>query len=309
MNTMTMSQSTVFADPIHDRSQDADGWRVLAAGLSYAKAIFADRLVSAYAIGSLAHGGFAPAVSDVDLALILDCVRGEDELLMQRIRERVMRELSTPLSQRLSLFWASWSDLRTQADVGRFPLVDRTDLVAHGVCVSGPDHRADLGFPVGSLIKEELLVECACFMLHKLASPERIRLLKQPQQLVQLGCRDVTKIVLYPARLLCTASTGRCAANSEVVTEALGFDDPELKLVRAALRWRTAGRLDSEPKASARLAAGLLPLYCRLVRTYRLMLAELRHGALVQQLDRWYCALIADSFKPSRASAPMNRMA
>jgi hypothetical protein len=283
--------------PSHQWLWDVDGWGVLAAGLFHAKSILGDRVVSAYAIGSLAHGGFAPAVSDVDLALIVDRVEREDELLMQCIRERVMHELSTPLSQRLSLFWASWDDLRTQADVGRFPLVDRTDLVAHGICVSGPDHRSSLSFPDGSLIREEVLLECACFMLEKLASPERTWLLKQPGQLAHLSCREVTRIVLYPPRLLCTVSTGRCASNSEAASEALGFDDAERELVRAALRWRATGRLDCEAETSALLGAGLLPLYRRLVRTYRFTLAELGHAPLVLQLDRWYSALVADGAK------------
>jgi hypothetical protein len=284
-------------DPGRRYLHDADGWEVLAAGLSHAKALLGDRIVSAYAIGSLAHGGFAPAVSDVDLALILDNVASEDELLMQCVRRRVVHEISTPLAQRLSLFWASWDDLRTQADCGRFPLVDRTDLMAHGICVSGPDYRPSVSFPDAELIKEEVLVECACFMLAKFASPDHTWLLKQPRRLVQLGCREVTKTVLYPARLLRTISTGRCASNSEVEQEALAFDEAELELVKAGLRWRTTGQLDAESETTARLAAGLLPLYRRLARTYRLTLMELGHAALVARLDRWYCALLADAPK------------
>ncbi len=33
--------------------------------------VLGPRLVAAYALGSLAHGGFSPLVSDVDLGLVL----------------------------------------------------------------------------------------------------------------------------------------------------------------------------------------------------------------------------------------------
>ena len=45
---------------------------------AYAEAL-GDRLVAGYALGSLAHGGFSPLVSDVDLGLILaDPLRAGD---------------------------------------------------------------------------------------------------------------------------------------------------------------------------------------------------------------------------------------
>ncbi|MGH8141431.1 MAG: hypothetical protein ACREU2_02755 [Steroidobacteraceae bacterium] len=46
------------------RSHERDRWEVMHAGLEQAVAALGDRIVAAYAIGSLAHGGFAPAVSD-----------------------------------------------------------------------------------------------------------------------------------------------------------------------------------------------------------------------------------------------------
>jgi hypothetical protein len=38
---------------------------------------FTRRLIAGYALGSLAHGGFSPLVSDVDLGLILEDPVGE----------------------------------------------------------------------------------------------------------------------------------------------------------------------------------------------------------------------------------------
>ena len=45
---------------------------VLARAVSAYQAALGSRLIAAYALGSLAHGGFSPLVSDVDLGLILD---------------------------------------------------------------------------------------------------------------------------------------------------------------------------------------------------------------------------------------------
>src|ERR1700748_2401218 len=66
-----------------------------------------DRLLSAYAIGSLAHGGFAPAVSDVDLALLTAEV---DD--MPAVVEEIEDELSGTweLGSRLSIFHAPWAE-------------------------------------------------------------------------------------------------------------------------------------------------------------------------------------------------------
>ena len=47
------------------------GEAVLAQALAAYRAALGSRLVAAYALGSLAHGGFSPLVSDVDLGLIL----------------------------------------------------------------------------------------------------------------------------------------------------------------------------------------------------------------------------------------------
>lgn len=45
-----------------------DGNGVLADAVAAYRVVLGDRLVAAYALGSLAHGGFSELVSDVDLA-------------------------------------------------------------------------------------------------------------------------------------------------------------------------------------------------------------------------------------------------
>ena len=50
----------------------AQGEELLAATIDLAQQKWRNRLVAAYAQGSLAHGGFRPLVSDIDIGLVLD---------------------------------------------------------------------------------------------------------------------------------------------------------------------------------------------------------------------------------------------
>ena len=69
-------------------AEDA-GWDVITAGVQRAQSLLGTRLLAAYALGSLAQGGFAPEVSDVDLALIVGSMRTDPEPICRAIRERV----------------------------------------------------------------------------------------------------------------------------------------------------------------------------------------------------------------------------
>lgn len=92
-----------MADAHLTRSAGED---VLAAAVELARQTWRDRLLAAYALGSLAHGGFS-AVSDVDIALVLD-----DPLLAtdgERAAELAnsIKASNKPFADRLSVFWGS----------------------------------------------------------------------------------------------------------------------------------------------------------------------------------------------------------
>src|SRR5579884_724796 len=63
------SQSSPAPPPPED---EALGWEIAEAACRHAVRVFGHRLVAVYALGSLAHGGFAPASSDVDVAISVD---------------------------------------------------------------------------------------------------------------------------------------------------------------------------------------------------------------------------------------------
>jgi len=54
-----------------EQPDPGDGEAVLADAVAALAAAFGPRLLAVYALGSLAHGGFRPLVSDVDVAAIL----------------------------------------------------------------------------------------------------------------------------------------------------------------------------------------------------------------------------------------------
>ena len=83
------------------------------------------RLLGAYLVGSLAHGGFNRRYSDIDMALIADGGLNDDDLGATRAAAVA---LSPGLAPKLSIFWAD-----RKFTVGRFPPLDRADLIDHAV--------------------------------------------------------------------------------------------------------------------------------------------------------------------------------
>jgi len=229
--------------PTHDA--DAVGNRVLDAAAAVAGERFHGRLASAYAIGSLAHGGFSPAVSDVDVAFILEGpLLPADAAAVEDVKRRVVA-LELPLAERLSIFWASPESLRDERLGGRFPPLDRLDLLRHGRLLAGGETRE--GIPAPS--RRDLVVGTVPFalqILHK-EVPQVI----DPALLVQRGMRHVTKRVLFPVRFLYTAQTGDAGRVEAAVEHYQRSGAPGAALAVEALRWRI------EPPAEG---ADVLPL-------------------------------------------------
>ena len=70
-----MADPSAAQDPRRACDQQPDthqGEVVLVRAVTAYRAVLGSRLIAGYALGSLAHGGFSPLVSDVDLGLILE---------------------------------------------------------------------------------------------------------------------------------------------------------------------------------------------------------------------------------------------
>ena len=173
------------------------------------EAALGDRLVAAYALGSLAHGGFSPLVSDLDLGLVLrDPPLAGDRGAIERVAAG-LAAADPDRHGRLSVFWGTRASLSGQGGDARFPPVDRLDLLHDGLLLSGEDTREGLPEPRRS----ELLAGGAEFALALLAGDETLALLHRADLLPAHGTRRLTKLVLFPVRFLYTAETGLVGAN------------------------------------------------------------------------------------------------
>lgn len=215
---------------------EADGEEVLRAAVHAAVELLGEDLDAAFAIGSLAHGGFAPLVSDVDLALVLRTVSSESDSRIARIAEQV--RTGGPMAQRLSVFWSDWAGVRGEGQpAGRLPQVDRLDLMDSGRLLYGTDRR-DGGTLPGH---DELVLDAARFAATRF-DQAYLESLLVPEQLLSRGVRPVTKAVLFPVRFLYTLHTGKLGLNEHAATWYRGR--PSEPLVSAALRWRLDGLTD-----------------------------------------------------------------
>jgi hypothetical protein len=304
------TQAPAGRDPEDAGTQLADtqlGEIVLARAVAAYRAALGSRLIAAYALGSLAHGGFSPLVSDVDLGLILDDpLRAKDRLTIRAVARSVQAGGSA-LDQRLSVFWGTPSTLRGQRPGGRFPPLDRLDLIEYGRLLTGRDVRAAAVRPSDA----ELLVAGAEFALGylgakrmglpdlfrawaRLRSPDGNALdeIRTPSQLVARGPRRVTKIVLFPVRFLFTADTGRVGTNALAAEHYLASVDPPAgALVAAALAWRREWPADDE--ATGLLSRELIPLYVQYLEDHIARLQAINCFRLAGSFRRWQDRLVA----------------
>lgn len=259
---------------------------VLADVIDVAAETLGDRLLAGYALGSLAHGGFAPAVSDVDVALILaDPPGGDDAALIQRIGDTV-RAVGSPLHSRVSIFWGTPASLRGDGAGGRFPPLDRLCLFEHGRLLVGADIRAGLTAPD----RTELTVAGAWFAADLLVEPV-VAAAADPGGLLAGGVRATTKLVLFPARFLFTADTGREGTNDAAVQHySARHRGPAADLVAAAFGWRSDGPGED---AAALLRAGFVPLYDDFLTDYAGRLNALAQPEPAQRLRTWQSRLPA----------------
>jgi hypothetical protein len=267
------------------------------------RAALGDRLLAAYALGSLAHGGFSELVSDVDLGLIIsDPAQPSDPDTIGRVLESERRK-GSPLHERLSVFWGTTATLAGEREGGRFPPLDRLDLLESGRLLAGSDEaRARVQRPS----TEELVITGAEFALDHLAplgppssggggrlgslhagGGEAFAQIRSPEQLAAQSVRQVTKLILFPVRFLYTAATGHVGTNGDAVAHYLErLRTPSPRLVEAALTWRTDPPSD-EATVVELLRAELVPLYLEYVEDHWQRLEAMGRNDLADAFAEW----------------------
>jgi hypothetical protein len=274
---------------------------------AFARAL-GDRLIAAFALGSLAHGGFSELVSDVDIGLVLSEEAGVSDADVIEAVTAEVRKGGTELHKRLSVFWATLPTLQEGSEGGRFPPLDRLDLIEHGRLLMGHDPRNGMVRPD----RADLFVAGAEFALEFLAGEQQVdapgsaRLgsmspgdnsvteqLRDPATLVAQGPRRLTKLVLFPVRFLFTAETGQVGTNALAVEQYLADPNaPAKELIEAAVGWRIVGP-EGPAEAIALLGQGLMPLYDYFIEDHRQRLASIGREDLVERYEQWRARLLA----------------
>ena len=274
---------------LYDHTGDDEAWPVDAASgedvladtVRLSRQSMGSRLLAAYALGSLAHGGFSPLVSDVDVALVLaDSILLSDHELLLGVAEKV-RSIGSPLHRRVSIFWGTPASLRGRTDGGRFPPLDRLCLLEHGRLLTGKDLRDGLPYPS----RTELVVTGAQFALDTLAE-DVVAYAGRLDLLITAGVRWMTKIVLFPARFLFTAETGREGTNDAAAQHYVAQPQaPGAALVAAAHDWRT--NPPSRGHAITMVADGFIPLYGHYLIDHIQRLESYGEPNLAQAFHNW----------------------
>jgi hypothetical protein len=237
--------------------------QVIADTVQAAEAVFGDEIEAIFTLGSLAHGGFAPLVSDVDVAIVLDSTNADTAARVAHVQSLVIGIASNELSERLSLFWADWQAVRTgDGDGNRLGPVDRLDLLDSGRLLRGVDLREPSVRPSG----RELVVMSADHILNKFTA-DYLQGLRDTGALMAGGPRAVTKAILFPVRFMHTLRTGRIGLNDDSARWYGAEGLPGGALALKALEWRNGGISDAEV-AEQMLDADLGALHAVCVEEY-----------------------------------------
>lgn len=257
------------------------GNAVLALAVDAAHEQLAGRVAAAYAIGSLAHGGFSALVSDVDLALVLDQIDDATTDEIDRVQGIVRASSEDDLAQRLSIFWADWAGVRQGIrGVGRLPEVDRLDLLDSGRLLFGTDRRAPATIPQIAVIVRQT----AEFALEKFDALYKGNL-KDPERLVAAGPRAATKAALFPIRFLYTLETGHVGRN-DAAADWFARSSDHAELAREAMQWRSRG-IEDVAAAVDVLGASLVAVYREFADRYAARLDDEGEHDLAAALRSW----------------------
>jgi predicted nucleotidyltransferase len=239
----------------------AEGWRVIDAALASARARLGDGLLSAYAIGSLAHGGFAVAVSDVDLALLTDERPGRDTSTVIAAIATDVAATGARLGRRLSVFHAPWQRFTDPPPDARFPPIDRYDLVRYGILVDGEDLRGRYGAPPSAGQIRAQAVDSALGRV----TAERLAAELDGLQAGGVTVHDATKMVLWPVRLQHVCDTGEATGNRACVEHYARLPDARHRsLVTDALAWRELPAIPDPGAALQRITDEIRDLHAEI---------------------------------------------
>ena len=195
-------------------------------------------LVEVYKLGSLAHGGFSAVYSDIDVGLLLSCAEPPVEIAEAIV---AAKDLDSEYGKKLSIFWGN-----PDYDWGRLPVIDRLDLLDHGVPLLR-GHKPEFRRPTETEIHRALHESFERSYKSRLPELSSLSHLETHQR------KPYIRAVLYPARLIYTWDNLAVDSNDRAVEYLHQVRPPSLDLapIDLALACRQEKRTAQEVLALA----------------------------------------------------------
>jgi len=253
-----------------------------------AREVFGERVVSLYTFGSLGEHGDFSSCSDVDVVLMLDELKGTDRDAVTALWDEI-KTADLEYADRLSLFWASYHGDDFESGRGRFPPLDRLDLIHHAKLLYGEDRRSELQEPS----QQDMVLDSAQFISNfMLADGKFDELIGDVESVLSKGARYFTKFVLFPVRLLFTVGNEKTIASNkdavayfnQVWRERLPGEVGELVNFAYQARSRPANEPVHYDEADFRLA--LQSLYKATINEYASAAARYDDNETAEKLRR-----------------------
>jgi hypothetical protein len=191
------------------------------------RAQLGERVIGAYLIGSLAHGGFSRRYSDIDMALITEVAFDAAALTTLR---GLAAECDPTLSQKLSVFWSDRG-----FTIGRFPALDRVDYLDHAVVLT----ERERVLPVRPTLDEIRVYLSGAPFANWTENAHRFAGMSA---LAPGDHKLFIRTLLYPARLVYSWSRGLMGSNDDAVAFTCEHPPPGMNtdILARALTYRQA---------------------------------------------------------------------
>jgi len=191
------------------------------------RAQLGDRLIGAYLIGSLAHGGFSRRYSDVDVVLITESAL--DTTTLTTLRGLAV-ECDATLSQKLSVFWSDRG-----FTMGRFPPLDLIDYLDRAVVLT----ERERVLPLRPTLEEIRVYLSGAPFANWTENAHRFAGMSA---LAPSDHKLFIRTLLYPARLVYSWSTGLMGSNDDAVAFTREHPPPGMNtdVLTRALAYRQA---------------------------------------------------------------------
>jgi predicted nucleotidyltransferase len=248
-----------------------------------ANEIFGCQCKAVYIMGSLARGGFSEIASDIDIGVILSEPLSDVSSKIDKIKDTSLEKYPL-VHNSVSIFWGSIESINGLVDIGRYPPFDRLDLIDHALLVSGQDIRDKLVKPS----KRELEIASVEFSLDYLGTQKRQEEFSHCNRIAEKGAVYVTKTILFPARFIYLAQTGKIAGNDMSYKNYMAnFSGADADLVEQGYMWRNEPLPTDLNVVTTALDKGLVPLYSRFINVYSDIMGQYGEGQLKRNLLQW----------------------